>query len=80
MTAELSPQVQKFLRKAERLLYERLRDRIRKLEQEPFPQDCESIKGKENTFRVRVGDYRIIYEPGDSLLIIRIDKRETVYL
>jgi len=30
------------------------------------------IRGKDNHYRVRVGDYRIVYTPKDSTLVIRI--------
>jgi mRNA interferase RelE/StbE len=40
------------------------------------------IRGKENHFRIRVGDYRIIYCPQHDLLIIRVIRvghRKDVY-
>jgi mRNA interferase RelE/StbE len=40
------------------------------------------IKGKENHFRIRVGDYRIIYSPQNDVLVvrvIRIGHRRDVY-
>ena len=40
------------------------------------------IRGKENHFRIRVGDYRIIYSPQTATLIvrvIRIGHRKDVY-
>jgi len=40
------------------------------------------VRGKENHFRIRIGDYRIIYSPQASFLIvrvIRIGHRKDVY-
>ena len=40
------------------------------------------VRGKENHFRVRVGDYRIIYSPVNEVLVvrvIRIGHRKDVY-
>ncbi len=40
------------------------------------------IKGKENHYRIRLGDYRIIYSPQQDILIvrvIRIGHRKDVY-
>ena len=40
------------------------------------------IRGKENHYRVRVGDYRIIYSPVNEVLVvrvIRIGHRKDVY-
>ena len=34
------------------------------------------IKGKENHYRIRVGDYRVVYTPQDEKLIIRVIKME----
>jgi mRNA interferase RelE/StbE len=35
---------------------------IENLSQEPFPRRSSKLEGTENTFRIRVGDYRIVYE------------------
>ena len=40
------------------------------------------IRGKDNHYRIRVGDYRIIYTPQESKLIIRVIRighRKDVY-
>jgi len=40
------------------------------------------IRGKENHFRIRIGDYRLIYSPQDEQLIvrvIRVGNRKDVY-
>jgi mRNA interferase RelE/StbE len=40
------------------------------------------IRGKENHYRVRVGEYRIIYSPQNDVLVVRIIKvghRRDVY-
>ena len=40
------------------------------------------IRGKENHYRVRVGDYRVIYSPQNDVLVVRIIKvghRKDVY-
>lgn len=57
--------------------------KIEKLQTEPFPQDCKRVVGtKEKLFRVRVGDYRILYlvdYDRNKILIADIDKRTRVY-
>jgi mRNA interferase RelE/StbE len=48
----------------------------------PRPDGCQKLKGSENTYRVRVGDYRIIYEIHDGQLLIyvlRIADRKDAY-
>lgn len=49
----------------------RLLAEIRLLQDNPRPNGVKKLKGYENTYRVRVGNYRIIYE---------IDDRETIVL
>lgn len=38
----------------------------------PRPAGCKKLKGYKNTFRIRVGDYRIIYEIEDNVLRILV--------
>ncbi len=35
---------------------------IRALKENPFPHGSKKLKGTENKYRIRVGDYRIIYD------------------
>ena len=44
---------------------------IKKLAYEPRPIGCKKLKGR-MAWRVRAGDYRIIYEIQDNLLIVTI--------
>jgi mRNA interferase RelE/StbE len=57
---------------------------IDELIQEPTPHGCKKLKGeKEYLWRIRVGDYRIIYLIEDSIQVIEIRKighRKDVYL
>lgn len=58
-------------------------DRIDKLRTNPRPEGVESLKGKEKGFyRIRQGDYRIVYSVHDDklfILIVRIVHRKEVY-
>jgi mRNA interferase RelE/StbE len=60
----------------------RILRKIEKLAINPRPQDYKELKGDSGFFRVRVGDYRVIYEIFDEVLIvsvIEIDHRSQVY-
>ena len=49
---------------------------------DPRPNGCEKLKGAEHTYRVRAGDYRIVYEIHKivvSVTVIRIGHRREVY-
>ena len=82
-TAAYSRQAEKFLKHADHILARRLMGEIEKLQENPFPHDVKSVVGSgERLFRVRIGDYRILYEVDHaySLLgIIKIDKRSRAY-
>jgi len=54
---------------------------IRALEEEPFPSSVKRLKGREE-FRLRVGDYRILYSVehvSQVLTIAAIGHRRDVY-
>jgi mRNA interferase RelE/StbE len=49
---------------------------------DPFPQGCTKLSGSERAYRIRIGDYRVIYEVVDDVLIIEVIKvghRRDVY-
>jgi mRNA interferase RelE/StbE len=53
------------------------------LASEPRPSGCKKLKGeKEQLYRVRIGDYRIIYMIADKIQVVdirRIRHRKEVY-
>jgi len=61
----------------------RLAKAIDGLENNPRPQGCKKLKGSaENLWRIRVGDYRVVYSIEDVLLIVDIRKvghRKDIY-
>ena len=55
---------------------------IEALADDPRPVGVRKITGTENTYRLRVGDYRIVYEIGDNVLtvfVVRVRHRKDVY-
>ncbi len=59
----------------------RLQPKIDALADEPRPPRCEKLSGA-NAYRVRVGDYRIVYEIDDAderITIALIDDRKDIY-
>ena len=60
----------------------RLIKTINGLSTDPRPDNCVPIKGKKNAYRIRKGNYRIIYTINDDyllILIIRIGHRKDIY-
>lgn len=61
--------------------FDRVRDGIVSLGQEPRPLGCRKLTGRDG-WRIRVGDYRIIYEVDDSqrvVTILHVGHRRDVY-
>jgi mRNA interferase RelE/StbE len=62
--------------KAYRVLPEDMRRRIEPkiddLAEDPRPHGARKIEGQETAYRVRVGDYRIVYEVHDRALIVMV--------
>lgn len=55
---------------------------IERLAADPRPPHCVKLSGHDNAWRVRAGDYRIVYEVHDDrllVLVIEIGHRSTVY-
>jgi mRNA interferase RelE/StbE len=50
----------------------RISSKIEALVVEPLPDGCKKLRGQLNTWRIRVGDYRVIYKVDDSDRIIAI--------
>ncbi len=60
----------------------RIRAAIDLLAQQPRPPGCVALAGEDSVYRVRVGDYRILYQVIDKKLVIhvvRVGHRRDVY-
>lgn len=60
----------------------RIRDVILSLENNPYPEGCERIKGNREYIRIVVGDYCIIYTVKEKeliVIIVRVCKRGEAY-
>ena len=59
-----------------------MRRALREMEDDPYAPDTIPLQRLEILFRVRVGDYRIVFEPGSSpqeVNVVRIGHRDWVY-
>lgn len=55
---------------------------LEKLRSNPRPRGCLKLKGDDELWRIRVGDYRVIYTIQDDVLIVtvvRVAHRRDVY-
>ena len=62
--------VQKQLKKLSPEIYQRIITKISKLADEPRPTGVKKLKGFDNEYRIRIGNYRVRYEINDPELII----------
>ncbi|OGW88693.1 MAG: addiction module antitoxin [Omnitrophica bacterium RIFCSPLOWO2_01_FULL_50_24] len=57
-------------------------DKIRLLSEDPRPHGTQMLAGDDRYFRIRQGDWRIIYEVNDGaeeVIVIKIGHRREVY-
>ena len=60
----------------------RVVDAVAGLGDDPRPTGCRKLRGSERTFRIRIGQYCVVYEVQDDrliVLIIRVRHRRDVY-
>lgn len=63
-------------------LRSRIGMQIRALADNPRPSGCQHLTGFDDLYRVRVGDYRVIYQIQDKVLvvvIVRLGHRRDIY-
>ena len=52
------------------------------LAEDPRPLGCKKLKGRKDQWRIRVGDYRVVYTIDDAKLLVevtRVRHRSEVY-
>ena len=78
---EFVPSARKALRKLPLPIRKRIQVAIDELAENPFPPGVKKLHG-EGGYRIRVGDYRVIYDVEHGrliVLVIRIGHRREVY-
>ena len=78
---EILPAVERQLRRIDSGPRRRVDAAIQALAAEPRPHGCRKLSGSEE-YRIRVGDYRIVYGLSDRLLlvlVVRVGSRADVY-
>lgn len=76
------PSVAKTIRKLDKLTARRLLEAIDGLAIDPRPPGCIQLKGGGGEFRIRVGNYRVVYDVQDDelvVLVLRVGHRREVY-
>ncbi|MEO1126977.1 MAG: type II toxin-antitoxin system RelE/ParE family toxin [Cyanobacteria bacterium J06635_15] len=68
------PAAQRQLKKLTPAVQKRLIELIESLTDEPRPPNCKKLKGRLDQYRLRSGDYRIIYSINNATLIVKVIK------
>jgi len=78
----LESRAERDLKRLSRDLFARLIAAIQTLADDPRPPGCRKLAGSENDWRIRVGDYRVVYEINDrtkTVRVMRVRHRRDVY-
>lgn len=78
----LARAAQKSLDKIPRNFRRRILDALEELADNPRPPGCVKLEGEDNLWRIRVGDYRIVYTIDEKklmVLVVRVAHRKDVY-
>ncbi|GAX34636.1 type II toxin-antitoxin system RelE family toxin [Nodularia sp. NIES-3585] len=62
----------KMFRKLSQELQDRIQTKIDDLAIEPRPNGVKKLKGEENSYRIRVGDYRVVYDIFDDVVLVSV--------
>jgi mRNA interferase RelE/StbE len=79
---EIKPTAQKALAKIPQPHRERISKQIDRLAENPRPRGAKKLGGESSLHRIRVGEYRVVYEIHDEILlvlVVRIGTRGDVY-
>ena len=79
---ELTSTAQKNLKKLDTKTLKRLIPKIESLQENPFPVGAKKLVTRD-AYRIRVGDYRIIYDVLEDLILVKILKighRKDIYM
>jgi mRNA interferase RelE/StbE len=63
-------------------IHRRVSESILALAANPRPPGCRKLAGGDKDWRIRVGDYRVIYQIADTIRVVRVNRvrhRREVY-
>jgi mRNA interferase RelE/StbE len=78
----LTSGAEKELKKLPSQLIARIVPRLENLASNPRPPGCKKLQGGDREWRIRIGDYRVVYTIDDTKLLVevtRIRHRREVY-
>lgn len=81
-TVEFTTGAAKEIRKLDAGVRRRILSSVAALAEDPRPAGCKKLVGEQNAWRVRIADYRVLYEIHDEVLtvtVVRVAHRREVY-
>ena len=81
-TVRVDRLAEKFIAEQSRKLQKRLFAEIQSLAANPRPAEARPITGRKGLYRVRIGNYRIVYLVKDEdllVLVVRVGHRKEIY-
>lgn len=69
---ELKPSAAKELRRLPKEVQRRIAKAIDRLGGDPRPHGCTKLVGLDELYRIRLGDYRVIYQIRDKQLLVLV--------
>lgn len=70
------------LKRLSKEIFDRIIPHIKALAKDPRPPGCRKLSGSKNDWRIRIGDYRILYEVDDkarTAKVFRVKHRRESY-
>lgn len=81
-TVQFKPLALRQLEKLPRDIQKKLAAKIDALRDDPFPVGCTKLTGLDDTWRIRAGDYRTVYQVHRNVLLVlvlTVGHRKDVY-
>ena len=79
---ELAPAAKRQIRKLPQATQDRILDKLEELAATPRPPGAKRLENAQGLWRVRVGDYRVVYQVEDQVLmvlVVRVGHRRVAY-
>lgn len=81
-TVEWKNSARRELRRRDRSVIPHIVEAVGQLAEEPLPAGCRKLTGSDHTYRIRVGDYRVVYEivtDARVVQVVRVRHRREAY-
>lgn len=52
----------------------RIGQAVGRLAEDPRPHGCKKLTGHPDLWRIRIGNYRVVYSIGDAIRLVRIER------